>query len=240
MDKPDIELSSQKRPLRSGGKRRLHKNLDLLYQGRFNKKEVESKARIWKVLCKEFFQNYVSPNDTVLDLGAGYCDFINNIQCREKLAVDLNDDTSLLAHPNVKVHQASSTNLSLLDDESVNVVFTSNFLEHLRTKEEALQTFNEVYRVLKKGGLFLILQPNIRHVGFEYWDFFDHHLPLTEKSLVEGLLIKGFKIKRVISKFLPFTTKSKIPQHPFLVWLYLRIPLVWRIMGKQSFLVAEK
>jgi SAM-dependent methyltransferase len=240
MDKPDKELNPQKKPPRSGGKKRLNKNLDLLYQGRFNKKEVESKSRIWEVLCRHFFQDYVSPKDKVLDLGAGYCDFINNIQCREKLAIDLNDDTSLLAHADVTVHQASSTNLSLLADESIDVVFTSNFLEHLRTKEEALQTFNEVHRILKKGGLFLILQPNIRHVGFEYWDFFDHHIALTEKSLIEGLLIKGFKMKRVISKFLPFTTKSKIPKHPFLVWLYLKVPLVWRVMGKQSFLVAEK
>ena len=235
-----MELDPQKKSSEIRGKKSLHKNLDVLYQGRFSKREVEDKSRIWVILCRYFFQEYVSPNATVLDLGAGYCDFINNIQCREKLAVDLNDDTPSLAHPDVTVHQASSTNLSFLADESLDVVFTSNFLEHLRTKEEALQTFNEVYRVLKKGGLFLILQPNIRHVGFEYWDFFDHHIPLTDKSLIEGLLIKEFKIKRVISKFLPFTTKSRIPQHPFLVWLYLKVPLVWRVMGKQSFLVAEK
>jgi len=240
MGTPDMKLDPQKKPVSSDGKKGLQKNLDLLYQGRFSKKEVEDKSRIWEVLCKHFFQVYVSPSDTVLDLGAGYCDFINNIQCREKLAVDLNDDTPSLAHANVTVQQARSTNLSFLADESIDVVFTSNFLEHLRTKEEALQTFNEVHRILKKGGLFLILQPNIRHVGFEYWDFFDHYIALTERSLIEGLLIKEFKIKRVISKFLPFTTKSKIPQHPFLVWLYLKMPLVWRIMGKQSFLVAEK
>jgi len=240
MNKPDIELDLQKRHSSTDGKRGLEKNLDLLYQGRFSEKEVKRKARVWVILCRHFFQEYVSPKDVVLDLGAGYCDFINNIECGKKLAVDLNDDTSSLAHTDVAVQQASSTNLSFLSDESINVVFTSNFLEHLRTKEEALQTFGEVHRVLKKGGLFLILQPNIRHVGFEYWDFFDHHIPLTDKSLIEGLLIKEFKIKRVISKFLPFTTKSKIPQHPFLVWLYLKVPLIWRIMGKQSFLVAEK
>ena len=240
MDKPDTKLDPQRKPSNPEGNKDLHKNLDLLYQGRFSKKEVECKSRIWVVLCKYFFQDYVSPKDTVLDLGAGYCDFINHIQCQKKLAVDLNVDTPSLAHADVTVEQTSSTNLSFLADESIDVVFTSNFLEHLRTKEEALQTFNEVHRVLKKGGLFLILQPNIRHVGFEYWDFFDHHIALTDKSLVEGLLIKEFKIKRVISKFLPFTTKSKIPQHPFLVWIYLKIPLVWRVMGKQSFLVAEK
>ena len=235
-----MESNPQPKSTGADEKQSLKKNLDVLYQGRFSEKEVKEKARIWVVLCKHFFQEYVSSSDTVLDLGAGYCDFINNIQCQKKLAVDLNEDTPSLAHPDVTVHQASSTQLSFLANESVDVVFTSNFLEHLRTKEEALETFNEVHRVLKNGGLFLVLQPNIRHVGFEYWDFFDHHIALTDKSLIEGLTIKRFRIKRVISKFLPFTTKSKIPQHPFLVWLYLKVPLVWRIMGKQSFLVAEK
>ena len=240
MDKPDIKSNPEIKPFDTNRKRSLKKNLDVLYQGRFSEKEVEDKSRIWVILCKHFFQEYVSSDDTVLDLGAGYCDFINNIRCRKKIAVDLNDDTPLLAHTDVTVQQTSSTNLSFLADDSVDVVFTSNFLEHLRTKEEALKTFNEVHRILKSGGLFLVLQPNIRHVGFEYWDFFDHHIALTEKSLIEGLLIKEFKIRRVISKFLPFTTKSKIPQHPFLVWLYLKMPLIWRIMGKQSFVVAEK
>ena len=240
MEKPDLKSNPLIKPFDVDDNQNLKKNLDVLYQGRFSKKEVKDKTRVWVILCKHFFQEHVSVEDTVLDLGAGYCDFINNIRCKEKLAVDLNDDTPSLAHPDVTVQQTSSTDLSFRDDESVDVVFTSNFLEHLRTKEEALQTFNEVHRILKKGGLFLILQPNIRHVGFEYWDFFDHHIALTEKSLIEGLIVKEFKIKRVISKFLPFTTKSKIPQHPFLVWLYLKVPLVWRIMGKQSFLVAEK
>lgn len=81
MDKPDIESDPEKKPSGTDGKKSLQKNLDLLYQGRFSKQEVEDKSRIWEVLCKHFFQEYVSPNDTVLDLGAGYCDFINNIQC---------------------------------------------------------------------------------------------------------------------------------------------------------------
>ena len=127
MDKPDIKLDPQRKTSGTDGKKTLQKNLDLLYQGRFSKKEVEDKIRIWEVLCKHFFQEFVSPNDTVLDLGAGYCDFINNIQCREKWAVDLNEDTPMLAHSNVTVQQASSTNLSFLADESVDVVFTSTF-----------------------------------------------------------------------------------------------------------------
>ncbi len=28
----------------------------------------------------------------------------------------------------------------------------------------------------------LVLQPNIRYVGGAYWDFLDHHLPLTDRT----------------------------------------------------------
>jgi len=34
--------------------------------------------------------------------------------------------------------------------------------------------------------------------------------------------------------------KSALPQHPLLVYLYLKLPLAWRVLGAQSFLVMEK
>ncbi|MCU7374976.1 class I SAM-dependent methyltransferase [Paucibacter sp. O1-1] len=74
-----------------------------------------------------------------------------------------------------------------LDSDSVDVVFMSNFLEHLPNKDLVLETFRETRRILCRGGKVIVLQPNIRYLPGEYWDFFDHHTPLTERSLVEGL-----------------------------------------------------
>ncbi|MGV8124311.1 MAG: hypothetical protein AB2L14_31580 [Candidatus Xenobiia bacterium LiM19] len=45
------------------------------YQKRFGK-ETEFRKRMYEVLCKGFFQKYVPENSTVLDLAAGYCEFI--------------------------------------------------------------------------------------------------------------------------------------------------------------------
>ena len=45
---------------------------------------------------------------------------------------------------------------------------------------------------------------------------------------------------RVIARFLPYTTKSVLPQWPWLVKLYLRLPLAWWLLGKQSLVVAKK
>ncbi|HIB42914.1 MAG TPA: class I SAM-dependent methyltransferase [Nitrospina sp.] len=214
--------------------------LNKIYRRRFNNYECEQKNKIWEVLCPYFFQKFIPKDAAVLDIGAGYCEFINNIQCGEKYAVDLNEDTPFFANPDVKVIGALSTDLSFFSKNSIDRVFMSNFLEHLRTKQEVLQTFEEIYRVLKVGGKVITLHPNIRYLYMEYWDYFDHHVPLTDKSIAEGLEVVGFKVELSIDRFLPFTTKSKIPKHPILVRFYLMFPLIWRFMGKQTFVVAEK
>jgi len=214
--------------------------LDIVYRHRFNSYEVEQKNKIWEVLCSHFFQKFIPEEAHVLDIGAGYCEFINNIRCKKKIAVDLNNETSSFANSNVSVTSSSSTDLGFLSDHSIDRVFMSNFLEHLKTKEEVIKTFEEIYRILKPGGKVISLHPNIRYLYMEYWDYFDHHLPFTEKSIAEGLEVVGFKVELCIPKFLPFTTKSKIPKHPILVKLYLLFPLIWKIMGKQSLVVAVK
>jgi len=215
-------------------------HLDKIYRRRFNEYECEQKNKIWEVLCPDFFQQFIPEEARVLDIGAGYCEFINNIRCREKLAVDLNEDTPAYANSDVSVTNSPSTDLGFLSDNSIDRVFMSNFLEHLRTKQEVLKTFEEIYRILKPGGKVITLHPNIHYLYMHYWDYFDHHVPLTDKSIAEGLEVVGFKVELSIAKFLPFTTKSKIPKHPILVKLYLKFPLVWKIMGKQAFVVAGK
>lgn len=211
-----------------------------LYALRFNLNEKERKDRVWRVLCRSFFQRYINEDDTVLDIGAGYCEFINHIVCRRRIALDLSEEVRIYAGPGVEVVQGTSTDLNALPNNTIDVAFASNFFEHLPNKEDLLTTLAEVRRVLRPGGRFLILQPNIRYVGGAYWDFFDHHLPLTERSLVEALELVGLKPVEVRPRFLPFTTKSALPQHPFLVWLYLKVPIAHRFLGQQSWIVAVK
>ena len=212
--------------------------LPRLYALRFNPGEQERKYRVWGVLCRGFFQRYVKPEDTVLDLGAGYCEFINQIACRRRIALDLSEEVRLHAAAGVEVVQGASTDLGALPRGTIDVVFASNVFEHLPSKQDLLKTLSEVRRVLRPGGRLLILQPNIRYAGGKYWDFFDHHLPLTERSLVEALELAGLTPIEVRPRFLPFTTKGALPQHPFLVWLYLRLPLAHRLLGQQSWIVA--
>ncbi|MDR2692310.1 MAG: class I SAM-dependent methyltransferase [Dysgonamonadaceae bacterium] len=124
--------------------------IDTLYQIRFSSpKELASKNKLWQVLCKRYFSKYVNKEACVLDMAAGYCEFINNIEARKKIAVDINPDTIHYAGTGVQVIQAKSSKLEGIESNSVDVVFISNFFEHL-TKEEIISTLSECKRVLNK------------------------------------------------------------------------------------------
>ena len=82
--------------------------------------------------------------------------------------------------------------------------------------------------------------PNIRYLAAQYWDFYDHCLPLSHLSLEEGLVQADFEIDQIVPRFLPYTTRSRLPRHGILVALYLRVPLVWRLLGKQFLVVGRK
>lgn len=215
-------------------------DLARLYRFRFDEKDRARKMAIWKVLCDGFFQKLVGENQVVLDLASGFGEFSNNIRARHKIAVDINPDARQFLPEGVEFHSESATDLGGVGTDTVDVVFTSNFLEHLRTKEELDAVFTEILRVLRPGGRFIVMGPNIRYLAGQYWDFYDHHLPLSHLSLEEGLVQSGFEIDLVKARFLPYTTRSLLPQHAFLVSAYLRLPVFWPLLGKQFLVVGRK
>jgi SAM-dependent methyltransferase len=211
-----------------------------MYRSRFSESERAMKVGLWKVLCEVSFQRYVPRDGTVLDLGAGHCEFINQIQAGKRIAVDLNPDTKALAAPGVEVLLTSSQEMSAVDSASVDTVFTSNFFEHLPSKALLLETLRESYRVTKAGGCIVVLMPNIRYVGGRYWDYFDHHIPLTHESLAEAVALAGYDVERVVPRFLPYTVKAApfdVP--PIAVRWYLRFPPLWRLFGKQMLVIGR-
>lgn len=211
-----------------------------LYGKRFDPQEIKKKNRLWKVLCDEFFQKFIPEYSIVLDIGAGYCEFINNIKAGKKYVIDMNPDVYNYANSDIEIHNSAANDINFLKDDSIDVIFISNFFEHLKNKEEMLEILSGIYRVCKTGGTILILQPNIRYAYKQYWDFFDHQLPLSDKSLAEALTMVGFKIDKVFSRFLPFTTKSKLPQTGLVIKIYLKLPFIWHIFGQQTFVIAKK
>lgn len=164
-------------------------DLRTLYANRFGA-ESEQRQDIWAVLCSDFFQAWVSPRATVLDLAAGHCEFINNIDAARKIAVDLNPDVAVRAAAGVETHVLRSDDLEVIPDSSLDVVFISNFFEHI-TRGVILSTLVEVHRVLAPRGRLLLLQPNVRFCARDYWQFFDHITPVDDRALAEALVVTG-------------------------------------------------
>ncbi len=212
-------------------------DLKVLYGNRFGSEEVQ-RSDLWQVLCRDFFQRWVPRDAVVLDVAAGHCEFINNIEAGRRIAVDLNPDVLVRAAQGVEAFISRSDTMTDIESASVDRVFISNFFEHI-TREVIVATLLEVRRVLRPGGKLLVLQPNVRYCARDYWMFFDHITPIDDRALVEAFRATGFDVELNLPRFLPYTTKSRLPSGPRLVKLYLKVPLAWRFLGAQAFMVGR-
>ncbi len=211
-----------------------------IYQARFAQSDLERRNAVWTVLCRHYFNARMPENAAVLELGCGYGEFINNIAASRKFAVDLNPDAARYVAPDVTFFNIAATDLASVGREVADVVFTSNFLEHLRDKKECDAVLAAVRDVLRPGGKVIAMGPNIRYAYREYWDFYDHYLPLSHLSLAEGLSIAGFRVTENIPRFMPYTMNNKAPTHDMLVRAYLALPIAWKLLGKQFLVTAVK
>lgn len=195
------------------------------------------REKVWKAIS-EYLQQYVREDaDCVLDLGAGYCDFINNIRARERLAIDMNPEGSKYCHDGVLFHCASAIDLSILQTNSIDVLFASNLLEHLDDFELSI-AMKEFNRVLKQGARVILMQPNFRYAYKEYFDDYTHKKIFTHISLLDFFQSNGFEAIKVHSKFLPFSLKSKLPKSYIFTKLYLYS--FYKPMAKQMLLIFKK
>jgi SAM-dependent methyltransferase len=210
-----------------------NEQLTRLYQGRFDAAQRAAKQRVWAVLVRDFFQRFVARDATVLDIGCGFGEFLNHVECGQRVGIDMNPESAGMLRADVELHCRPADDLSFLAAERFDVVFISNFLEHLPDKASVERLLHGVRRVLRPGGQCIIMGPNIRFLPGSYWDYWDHSVAITDRSLCEVLELTGFELIECRPRFLPYTIRSAMPSWPWLVWLYLRLPWAWRFFGRQ-------
>jgi SAM-dependent methyltransferase len=220
--------------------------LDAIYRRRWkltdkSSAEAINRGRAWDSLVEEVFQRLIPPASIVLDLGCGPGDFINRICAKQKIAIDISDKNTTYLGSDVTFHRTSSDNLSIIPDDSVDFVFTSNLLEHLESRSDLFSTFAEVSRILKKdlSSTFIVMMPNSRKVGMKFYDFIDHVLPLNDKSIVEALEVSDFQVTEIRPGFFPYSvlgSRFRVPK--FLFFFYLKIPMRNRPLAGQMLCTA--
>lgn len=191
---------------------------------------------VWKELAMHL-QRYINPKSSVLDVGSGYCDFINFIKASKKYALDKYLDPNKFALPNVtKLFGDFSLLEKRIENDSLDVVFASNFFEHL--KEEELEKCVRVLKLkLKRGGILIILQPNYRYAYKEYFDDYTHIKAWSDISISDFFKTNGFVIRKLLPRFMPFSMKSKTPKKSFLIRMYLNSPI--KPFAKQMLVIAQ-
>ena len=154
--------------------------------------------------------------------------------------MDMNPGAKEHLQPGIEFVEQDCSLPWALPENSLDVIFTSNFFEHLPSKKTLSDTLQEAYRHLRPGGRIIALGPNVRFTGGAYWNFWDHHLPLTDNAIAEALEIQGFQIEQSIDRFLPYTMVNRRHAPSILVSAYLRAPLLWKIFGKQFLVIGRK
>lgn len=213
-------------------------NYERLYEYRFRGVDQPRREDVWSALAPDLHTRLGRPA-RVLDPAAGRCEFINAVPAEERWAVDAVAYDEGVADEGVRLIVSEIMSADL-PSEYFGGVFVSNFLEHL-PNQETVATFLEKMRdCMAPGGRIAIMGPNFRYCAREYFDFADHTVILTAKSVEEHLYAAGFEIRSVNGRFLPYSFTGRLPSHPALVRAYLRFPLAWRVLGKQFLVVAER
>ena len=191
---------------------------------------------LWQSLWRYRFSAMVRPDDCVLDLGAGYGNFINSVVARRRIAVDAWDGFPAHLAPGIEHNVGSVTDLEFLEDSAVDFAFASNLFEHL-TKDDFSTVLAALRRKLSASGTLTIVQPNYRYAYREYFDDFDHKSIYSHVSMADYLVANGYEVFVVEPRFMPLSVKGRLPVKPLLIRAWLASPV--KPMGKQMLIRAR-
>jgi len=191
---------------------------------------------VWKALWRYYFCNRIVAESAVLDMGCGYCEFINNVVARERIALDTWPGFEKYLAPGIHALLSPVTDLSGIADGSIDYAFASNLFEHL-TQVEASDALAQLRTKLKPDGRLTLLQPNYRYCSREYFDDYTHVTVWSHVSIADFLVAHGFEVIELHPRFLPLTVKSCLPVWPPLIGLYLALP--FSPLGKQMLVSAR-
>jgi SAM-dependent methyltransferase len=200
--------------------------------------EDPSRVVVWRTVA-EYLSTRVPPGSAVLEIGAGYCDWINSVRAARRVAVDIWTELPRFVSDGVEpVVMDISTGLPSLGRESFDVVLASNVLEHF-LPEVAASVASDVLTLLRPGGRLIVIQPNFAHASKQYFDDYTHRSIFTHVSLPAMLRSRGFTIEQVTPRFLPYSMRgARVPIRRWLVRAYLHSPI--RPMAGQMLVVSRK
>ena len=208
-----------------------------LYAYRFRDVDQASRQAVWAEITAYVYLRMRTPAK-VLDPAAGRCEFINAIPAAERWAVDTVDHGEFRdSGVKVIIDNILGAELPLAYFDGI---FVSNFFEHLPTQDSIGGVLAKLRASMEPGGTLAVLGPNFRYCSGRYFDCADHTLALTHVTVVEHMHAAGFEVTVVIPRFLPYSFCGRLPPSPALTRIYLRLPALWRVLGKQFLVLGVR
>ncbi len=207
-----------------------------LYEYRFKDVDQDARQRVWNEIARYLWERMGRPR-RVLDPAGGRGEFVNAVPAEERWLIDVVDYPERNTDPAVRIVIGDLFALEL-PDAYFDAVFASNLLEHFRSPEDVARFLDRMRATLIPGGVLALMGPNYKYCAAEYFDCADHLLALTHVSVQEHLFAAGYRVREVVPRFLPFSFRSRLPASPALTRLYLRMPALWRLQGKQFLILA--
>jgi 2-polyprenyl-3-methyl-5-hydroxy-6-metoxy-1,4-benzoquinol methylase len=159
-----------------------------------------------------WYLNYLNKNDLVLDLGCNNGQHSLQVAAKVKHLWGIDYDQKMLAIAKREANRKKVQNVSfcsgnlekklLFKKNTFNVILFLDVFEHLYGRNQIL---NEVYRVLKPGGMLLFAVPNSntrwkqiqKYAGISYYSDPDHKIEFTQKQIVGILEKHKFQVSQV-------------------------------------------
>jgi SAM-dependent methyltransferase len=138
------------------------------------------------------FDKYININDIVLDFGCGGGFLLQNLNCKEKIGVEINEVARNFCNNNgIKCFES----INYVDDESIDVIISNHCLEHAIGPVELIQN---MYPKLKKGGRIILVVPHDSYkISWKANDINNHLYSFSPMNL--GNILQGCNFKNIQS-----------------------------------------
>ena len=187
---------------------------------------------VWREIAGQLYE-WLGRPQCVLDAAAGRGEFITAVPAAERWAIDMVD--YLGDRPGI--HQVvGDVRTAELPKGHFDGVLVSNFLEHLYDADEIGALLRRLRQTISTGGKIVVLGPNFRYCSREVLRLRRPHHRATDLAVEEHLYAAGSQSSRRAAGS-PVHVPRTAPDDRCSC-AYSQFPLVWKILGKQYFVLA--
>jgi len=144
----------------------------------------------------KFYLKSLSEGNRILDLNPGFEGIYNEIDLSQNKYLALEQNPNIRSFLEKRSIPVKNWNISSipLEDNSIDYVLSTPFIEHLPTYISALNLLIEIRRVLKPNGKILLIVPNYLSLKEIFFEDYKHGWITTKKRLMDMLLDCHYEI----------------------------------------------